>query len=393
MSNQKKNFLLTAGRAPSTLDLARQLHSAGHNVFIADTIHWNLCRASNAVKENFIVPSPRFETDQFIEALNKIIESKKIDYLVPTFEEVLYISKNRDKFPTSCEVFTAPFETLLRLHNKWFFYEEQIKHKIPTPETFLIQSKEDLKKLDPNTNYALKACYSRSAQSIYKIGPGNPVPNIEIEAHNPWVAQKWLEGERYCTYSVCKNGKVLAHATYPVQIAIQGHFCLNFESVDHPGILDWIKNIVALENFTGQAGFDLFVAADGTVYAIECNPRATHGLILFKPEERLDTAFTGEAKELLKPKVGNTKQLAAAMSFYGWKSAYKENKMKEFFKILFNTPDVVFDRNDMKPFLSTPIVYSNYISESLKSKLNLPAAFTYDFNWEGNDLEELRVKN
>ncbi len=382
MSNQKKNFLLTAGRAPSTLDLSRQLNSAGHNVFIADTIRWHVCRASNAVKANFIVPSPRFETEKFIESLISIIKSEKIDYLIPTFEEVIYIASHLDKFPKSCKVFSASFDTLLKLHNKWFFYQEQLKHSIPTPETYLIKSKEDFKQLNPKHSYALKACYSRSAQSIYKIGPDNEIPEIEIEAHNPWIAQKWLDGKRFCTYSICENGKVLANATYPVQIAIQGHFCLNFEAVDHPGILNWIKHFMSLEKFTGQVGFDFFEMDDGTIYAIECNPRATHGLILFKNSDRLDRAFTGNVDEVITPLAGNTKQIAAGMSFYGWKSAYKENKMKEFFKILFGTPDVVFNSSDIKPFLYTPLIYSNYIYEGLKSKLNLPASFTHDFNWE-----------
>ncbi|HRD56323.1 MAG TPA: ATP-grasp domain-containing protein [Parachlamydiaceae bacterium] len=386
MSNQKKNFLLTAGRSPSTLDLARQLHLAGgHHVYIADTISWHVCRASNAVKENFIVPSPRFQTEEFIEALIQIIESKKIDCLIPTFEEILYISTHLDRFPKNCKIFSSSFNTLLRLHNKWFFYEEQIKHGIPTPETFLIKSKEDLKQLNPKTTYALKACYSRSAQSIYKIVPEEKLPKIEIEPHNPWIAQKWLEGKRFCTYSVCENGKVLAHSVYPVQIAIEGHYCLNFESVSHPKILEWIERFVAAENFTGQTGFDFFEMEDGTVYAIECNPRATHGLVLFKKEDRLDKAFTGEAKELVTPKIGNKKQIAAAMMIYGWKSARKEKKIKEFFNILFKTPDIVFNSQDLKPFLCTPIIYSNYIYESLKVRKNITAAFTNDFNWEGKN--------
>ena len=45
--------------------------------------------------------------------------------------------------------------------------------------------------------------------------------------------------------SICRDGKVFAHATYPVGYAIDGNSCLRFESVDHPGILDWITEFVA----------------------------------------------------------------------------------------------------------------------------------------------------
>lgn len=384
MINEKKKFLLTAGRSPSTLDLARQLNAAGHDIYIADTIRWHVCRFSNAVKRSFVVPSPRFKTKEFIDHLVNIIHDQKVDYLIPTFEEILYISKYLDRFPKSCKVFSAPFEQLVGLHNKWSFYQRQLHHGIASPETFLIENKKDLEKLNPKYSYALKASFSRSAQNIIKSTPEKRVTDFEIESHNPWIAQRWLEGNRFCTYSICQDGVVLANATYPVQIAIQGHFCLNYEAVNHPGILNWIKHFASVEKFTGQVGFDFFETPEGKIYAIECNPRATHGLILFDNADRLDRAFSSKFSQPIEPKVGNKKQVAAGMSFYGWKSAYQEKKLGEFFKIFFTTPDVVFDWKDLKPFLCTPLVYSNYIAESLRARLNLPAAFTYDFNWDGD---------
>lgn len=386
MTDTPKKFLLTAGRAPSTLDLARQLNVAGHKVFIADTIVWHVCYFSNAVEKSFVIPSPRFQTEACITKLVEIINREKIDVLIPTFEEILYISRYLDRFPAFCKVFSSSFELLINLHNKWNFFELQNRYGIKAPEAFLIETKEDLKKLNPTTSYALKASYSRSAQSVLKTEPGKPIPEIEIEPHNPWIAQKWLEGNRYCTYSVCQEGRVTAHATYPVQIAIQGHFCLNYEAVSHKGILEWVEKFAALTGFTGQVGFDFFETAEGTIYAIECNPRGTHGLILFKPEDRLDLAFLNPfLTPPIIPKEGNRKQVAAGMMCYGWKSAYKESKLLEFFKIYFTSPDVVFDRKDLKPFLSTPFVYSNYFYLSLRSRLNLPASFTHDFNWDGED--------
>jgi len=383
MTEVKKNFLLTAGRAPSTLDLARQLNYANHSVFIADTIQWHVCRFSNAVKKSFLIPSPRFATEAFIDKLLELVETYKIDYLIPTFEEVLYISKYLDRFPKTCKVFSSSFDSLINLHNKWLFYERNLKYNIDTPETILIKSKSDLQKLNPNYSYALKASFSRSAQQILKAEPGKELPELEIEEHNPWIAQRWLEGNRFCTYSVCQDGAVLANATYPVQIAIQGHYCLNYEAVDHPGILKWIQNFIALEKFTGQVGFDFFESKDGTIYAIECNPRATHGLVLFEGKDRLDRAFTSQTVRTITPSAGKRKQIAAGMTVYGWRSAFKENKLKEFLRIYLTTPDIVFDRKDVKPFLFTPVIYTNYLYQSLKQRLNIPASFTNDFNWDG----------
>ena len=75
-----------------------------------------------------------------------------------------------------------------------------------------------------------------------------------------------MEGKRYCTYSVCRDGKVNAHATYPVSYAIGGSSCLSFSSIEHQPILDWITEFVAAQRFTGQAGFDFIEGADGSLY-------------------------------------------------------------------------------------------------------------------------------
>ena len=53
-----KRVLLTGGRAPATLDLARHLHHAGCEVFVAESVRYPICRGSNSIKELIMVPSP-----------------------------------------------------------------------------------------------------------------------------------------------------------------------------------------------------------------------------------------------------------------------------------------------------------------------------------------------
>lgn len=384
MTVKVKKFLLTGGRSTSTLDLARQLHASGHRVFSADTSQWHVCSVSNAIQKNFVIPSPRFATKASIQALVDIVNLEKIDFLVPTYEEILYIAKYKDLFPKHCCVFSDSFETLRNLHNKWLFFCRQQIHGIKAPQTVLITSSEELKDVPFKKPYVLKACYSRASQSVIKVDPALPHPDIAMEAHNPWIAQEWLEGKKFCTYSICVKGIVQAHAIYPVQFAIDGNSCLNFEAVEHLEILQWIQNFAALENFTGQVGFDFFEMPDGTLYAIECNPRATNGLMLFKAQDRIDQAFSPDIPFPIYPKLGNSKQIAIGMLLYGWKSAYKEKTMLKYVKTLFKTPDAVFNWKDLKPFLSSPIIFCSYIYQSMKLRLNLPSLFTYDYNWDGD---------
>ena len=385
MPNASKTFLLTGGRSSSTLDIARQLHSAGHRVLSADTKRWHVCKFSNAVSKNFLIPSPRFETAKFIEKLVKITTEEKVDILIPTYEEILYLSKYLDRFPASCHVFSSTFETLHRLHNKWLFYCRQRELGIPTPKTYLVRSYEELKQLPFEQPYILKASYSRSSQSLFKIKGKESLPKIEFSKQNPWLAQEWLDGKKYCTYSVCQNGNVTAHATYPVHFTIDGNSCVCFEAVDHPKILEWVKYFAARENFTGQAGFDFFEMSNGQLYAIECNPRATNGLLLFQPSDRLDRAFILPNQKTIQPHTGYKKQLIAGMLLYAWKIAYKDRNFSNFLKALFTTRDVIFNKKDLKPFFWQPFIFCSYLYQKLKAKLSLPAWFTFDCNWDGEE--------
>ena len=73
------NILLTGGRAPATLELARAFRRAGHSVFMAESLRGHLSQSSAAVNANFVVPAPRQNKETFLIALKHIIIEKKIE--------------------------------------------------------------------------------------------------------------------------------------------------------------------------------------------------------------------------------------------------------------------------------------------------------------------------
>lgn len=380
----KKKFFISGGRSTSTLDLARQLHAAGHHIITADTTSLNVCAFSRAVAKSVVFPSPRFKTAAFSKTIIEIVSREKVDYVIPTYEEALYFSKFLDQFPKECHVFTDSFETLHHLHNKWLFYQKQLSYGIEAPRTVLVKNAETAKNFSFAGPYALKECYSRASQSVCRIEKGAAFPGFSIDPRNPWIAQEWLEGDRFCTYSICHDGIVKAHAVYPVQFAIKGRSCLNFVAVEHPGIFDWVCRFAALTKYTGQVGFDFFELPNGKLYAIECNPRSTNGLLLFSPKDRIDRAFTNETPYPIFPKIGYRKQIAIGMCLYGTKDAFKSKKIKGFLKTFLTSPDVVFSWNDPKPLLAMPFIFLFYIFQKMKLKLSLPSFFTFDCNWDGD---------
>ena len=143
-----------------------------------------------------------------------------------------------------------------------------------------------------------------------------PPPHLEIKSYNPWIAQEWLEGSKYCTYSICHEGSMRAHATYPVRFAIDGNSCLTFEAIEHAGIHEWVEKFAKATNFTGQIAFDFIELPGNKLYAIECNPRATSGVHLFKHENQIDKAFFNIGTVVLSlPKPDTKSKLRSACFF------------------------------------------------------------------------------
>jgi hypothetical protein len=378
-----KRILLTGARSPTALELARHLHQSGHTVFAADTSTLHVLKFSNAIKRFYDFPSPRYDLKRFIGKLGKIITEEKIDLVIPMWEEVIYISLHRDSLPSNCEIFCSQFQLLHDLHHKWHFIKLLGSLGIKTPNSVLLRSNNDLKKFEFKKPYVLKKCYSRGSRFVYKVTSPQP-PEVDIQPENPWIAQDYLQGKKFCSYSICQKGKVLAHTVYPVNYTIDGSSCVAFEAVEHPDIFEWVKNIVQKVGFTGQIAFDFIENNDGILYAIECNPRATSGIHLFKPEDRIDKAFLNLACNTITPKPGNSQQIAVGMLMYGLGIGVSEKKLPRYLRKFFTTKDVVFSLRDLKPFLLEPIVLGSYWLKSKKLRVSIPILFTQDLEWDEN---------
>lgn len=383
-----KKILITYARSFLALELARQLRAAGHEIYIADSMHYPISLFSNAVKKRFKVPSPRYSPKEYIDGILNIVKKEHIDLLIPIYEEITWLSKVRQQFPSSCELFFPDFDQFEMLHNKWTYQCKLSSLGIPTLKNAIIRDRSDLDRFQFDRPFALKACYSRASQKVRKVYPHESLKDLTFDPNNPWLAQEWMDGNRYCTYSICRQGSVLAHSTYPVRYAIDGNSCVTFETIHHEGVYEWIKKFVKLINFTGQIAFDFIESpVDKQLYTIECNPRATSGVLLFKPEDGLDKAFLNNTTATIFPQQNARKQIAMGMLLYGWrKNALPNNSPLEYLKTLFTTGDVVLRLNDIKPFLFEPLTMANTYLISRKHKLSFLDAFIHDHEWNGEKI-------
>lgn len=380
-------ILLTGGRAPVTLELARLLAKAGYSVFVAESLKHHLCSHSRAVTRNFWVPPPRFDPQGFINALIEIIQQEKIDLLIPTCEEIFYIASGLSSLTPYCQVFVEPLEKLNALHNKWTFIQKVEALGLPTPKTWFLQTPEDLKEVLERP-VILKPVYSRFASNVHILTqPISAIPNLDIHPGKSWVAQEFMTGKQYCTYSIAHQGQLTAHAAYPVGYTAEKGSCIYFESIEHPQLLAWVKTFVQAEQFTGQIAFDFIQAEDGTVYPLECNPRAISAIHLFQSSDKLEQAFLNPQNPLVQPQPQKSSMLAMAMILYGLLPAIAAQQFQDWFRKFTASQDVILQLSDPMPFFSLWLILLQFGQISQSCGISLQQASTQDIEWNGEDIQ------
>jgi len=326
--------LLTGGRAPCTLALARLFHVAGHRVLVAESVKHHLCRVSKAVERSFRVPPPNGEPGAFAAALAEIIVAEQVDVLIPTCEEIFFVALGLDRLAPLCRVWASPIGQLQELHDKWRFARLAERLGLAVPETRLVASGEDwlalagagrvgeagelaeagesqgsMENRKPGVADAaeewlggrlvLKPAYSRFASQVLFLGAADDAgerlrtlmdKQPVLSAATPWVAQRMVEGRHLCTYSIAYEGVLIAHAAYPCLYRVGVGATVHYEPMRHEGALAWVRRFVAGTGFTGQIAFDFIEAQGnggeaGVLYALECNPRATSGIHLFEGKD------------------------------------------------------------------------------------------------------------
>ncbi len=375
------NILLTGGRAPVALELARVFQRAGHSVFMAESLRGHLSQPSAAVKASFVVPAPRQETGAFLAALKKIVAQNQIELLIPTCEEVFHIAKGLDDIP--CRVFTEPLDKLDSFHNKWKFAHAAADCGLRVPETALIQNRGDLLGAFGRwRGLVLKPAYSRFASRTLILPPLREVLST-LTFESDWVAQEFIAGRQFCSYSVCQNGQITAHAAYPTIFTAGQGATIAFEPVEHSAIFEWVRTFVARFNVTGQMSFDFIQAEDGQLYALECNPRATSGAHLLASHPQFAESFLGaEFVRLITP-LGDKKLLASAMLVYGLPAALAKGNFRAWLDTFLHSADVIFDVKDPLPFLLQFRSLLFYWKLARKKGVSPLAASTFDIEWNG----------
>lgn len=379
MKAMPSTVLVTGGRAPVALEIARMLSLEGHIVYGAESLNPNLLSFSRGVVKNYKVPSPRFAFEDYKRTILEIIQKEKIEYLIPTCEEIYAIARIAPEIPKSCVVVSESFEKLDRLHNKLTFIETAQKHELLVPYTRYVSNLDQIPSLyNEGSRFVIKPVYSRFAQNVIMHTKGERLNDLE---HGPWVLQEFIAGKAFCTYTIAREGKILAHTTYPSQYTWGRGATIYFESVLHPKIFQWVQSFVEKEKWTGQISFDFIQSHDGGVYPLECNPRATSGIHLLSNSAKISDALLLRDSITFASDKPQAAMLAVPM-FLGT-PYFLGRGIKDYFSTITRARDVLFSWRDPLPFFGQMIVGFVLFLKGLKVGVSATEASTYDIEYNG----------
>jgi hypothetical protein len=380
------NVLILGGRAPVALDHARRFQRQGWKVHLADSIPCRLSGWSRSVTAVLPLASPRYAPMAFVEGIRAAIRTYAIDLIVPTCEEVFYLSRYRDLLPADVRVLSDDFDTLRILHSKWRFIEAAQGCGVGVPESHRVASLAEARAWAEVDPVVLKPEYSRFGVHVRIYPEGLPKQARELDVAGAWVAQRYHSGIELCSYGIADSGRLLAHAVYRPSYRIQRSSSYYFEPHSSEKIRSFVSSFVRKMNFTGQISFDWIQDEDGEVVVIECNPRATSGLHLFPELDALPAALMGAATHCVEPSQTRPAMIAGLMLSAGLYEAAAKSTLTRWRHDYRRARDVITRPGDRSPLAGALLDLGSYARLAIQQGCNLREAATRDIEWDGECL-------
>ncbi|GEE00263.1 hypothetical protein nbrc107696_07090 [Gordonia spumicola] len=109
-SGTRRHVLITFARSFLTLNLARLMAAAGHQVTVVDSLAVGVSRYSNAVSGFHKVSPPKFKPQEYCRELAAIVEREKVDIVIPIHEETDILAMMAGLFPDTVELNRPGFD-------------------------------------------------------------------------------------------------------------------------------------------------------------------------------------------------------------------------------------------------------------------------------------------
>lgn len=219
-------------------------------------------------------PDPEAVLDEIAE----IAQRRRIDLVFPSDDvSTRLLAAIRDRLPLR----STPLPDLATfdlLNDKGNFTRYAIEHGVRVPECWLYDRVEDLRR-DLSTGtltlpVTVKPTNRSGNAGVIHVRDERELAQLDAVDYHPILVQRHIVGETIGISVLCRDGRVLAHAT-------QRRDERRFELFANPDLVANVERLAACVQLNGPANFDAVLEdRSGLAYIVECNPRFWYTIYL-----------------------------------------------------------------------------------------------------------------
>lgn len=372
-----ETVLVTLGRLPKGLELARALAGAGCRVIVADPFGWHLTRLSRSVARSVRVTAPNDDAEAFQRDLLRVVAEEGVDRVLPVSEEIFHVAGLRHALPASVRLHCMEQPALLELHDKLRFARRLVELDLPGPATFAAED-EAARSFAERSAFVVKPARASSGHGLSLHDAGEAIPVQQQAA----VVQALLPGEECSSFSITHAGRVLGTVVYRALI-LSGTVAVCFERIEAPDaeLLDWVRRFAERTAFSGFLSFDFRRDAQGRFLPMECNPRSTSGVHFVEPEDLARAILEPEAVETLRMRAEPVLQQFYPALTATQAAALRGDPWRGNLRRLLHCRDVSWQRRDPLPFLLMTPASWPILRRTLFQGMSFGEATTVDVGW------------
>jgi biotin carboxylase len=285
--------LVTGLFEPAALHTIRRFGQMGFEVYAAEGHRLAYAAYSKYVTKRVRLPNMRHKPKAYALHLLQELETGKYDYYFPSYEEIILMSRFRDRILAVTKTAMLDTDTLMRLHSKVRLAELAREVGVDTPEIFVPRSTEEARELIATVELPIvvKMQQTSGAAGLRLVDDRKQLEkdyfdvvrvNHLDEANLPMLQRK-IVGPTTCTLELCDHGRILGEVMYRGVRTMprSGGTTVLRESVSDPASAEAAARLVKHLGFHGLCGFDFVVdAKSGKPYLVDGNCRITPAITM-----------------------------------------------------------------------------------------------------------------
>lgn len=238
----------------------------------------------------------RYFPQRYAEALLHELETGDYDYYFPSYEEIILMSRYRDRILAVTRSILPDFDTLMTLHDKKRLAAMAKEIGIDTPDNFIPESLREAREYIASVDHpvVIKMRKTSGAAGFRKVYDPRHLERLYLEVvrtnklseNDLPMIQRLVEGKTTCTLELCQGGKVLGEVMYQGirTMPRTGGTTVFRESMSDRACEEAVAKIVKHLDYEGLCGFDFIMDEEsGRPFLIDGNCRITPAVTMAYP--------------------------------------------------------------------------------------------------------------